>query len=67
MPRCRHRRQPHWKTLRIDSLGVSGLRAGQMILVNIQALGIAEYVLLDKVTHTYENNTHTMTIETLTL
>lgn len=55
------------KTLRIDSLGVSGLRAGQMILVNIQALGIAEYVLLDKVAHTYENNTHTMTIETLTL
>ena len=55
------------KTLRIDSLGVSGLRAGQMILVNIQALGIAEYVLLDKVTHTYESGTHTMTIETLTL
>ena len=38
-----------------------------MILVNIQALGIAEYVLLDKVTHAYESGTHTMTIETLTL
>ena len=53
------------RTLRISSLGVPGLRAGQMILVRIAELGIEQYVLLEKVTHTYKEGTHTMEFETL--
>lgn len=53
------------RTLRISSLGVPGLRAGQMILVRIAELGIEQYVLLEKVTHTYKEGTYTMEFETL--
>lgn len=54
-------------SFQFDSLGVPGLRAGQLVLINIGALGLSQYVLLDKVTHTYTNNDHTMSIETLPL
>ena len=56
------------RTLKVDSLGVPGLRAGQMILMRIKELGdisLDQYVLLEKVTHTWENNLHTMSFETL--
>ena len=56
------------RTLKASSLGVPGLRAGQMILLNIPGLGdidLNRYVLLEKVTHTFENDTHTMDFETL--
>ena len=53
------------KTIRVDSLGVSGLRAGQMVLFQIGALDLSQYLLLDKVTHVYENDIHTMSLETL--
>ena len=51
-------------------MGVPGLRAGQMILMKIPGLGdidLDQYVLLEKMTHTWENNTHTMSFETLAI
>lgn len=56
------------RTLKISSLGVLGLRAGQMVLMKIPDLGdihLDQYVLLEKVTHTWENDVHTMEFETL--
>ena len=56
------------RTLSVSSLGVPGLRAGQMIYMNVPGLGdinLAQYVLLEKVTHTWQNNDHTMEFETL--
>ena len=56
------------RTLSVSSLGVPGLRAGQMIYMNVPGLGdinLNQYVLLEKVTHTWENNDHTMDFETL--
>ena len=58
------------KTLSVTSLGILGLRAGQMVLMKIAELGdisLDQYVLLEKVTHTFENDVHTMTFETLAL
>ena len=58
------------RTLSVESMGVPGLRAGQMILMKIPGLGdidLDQYVLLEKVTHTWENNTHTMSFETLAI
>lgn len=57
------------RTLKISSLGVPGLRAGQMVLVKIPGLDgdLNQYVLLEKVTHTWENGAHTMEFETLAL
>lgn len=49
----------------LSALGVPGLRAGMMIYVNLP--DIQQFVLLEKVSHTWENDTHTMEIETLTL
>lgn len=60
-----------YQTLKISSLGVSGLRAGQMLLIQAQDMGqdggFSQYVLLDRVTHKWENNVHTMDIETMNL
>lgn len=56
------------RTLKVSSLGVPGLRAGQMIRTRIPGLGdinLDQYVLLEKVTHTYESEIHTMEFETL--
>ncbi len=55
------------RTLRVSSLGVNGLRAGQMALVNIPAIGISQYCLLESVSHTWENEIHTMEFETMAL
>lgn len=58
------------RTLKISSLGVVGLRAGQMVFMRIPDLGdisLNQYVLLEKVDHTFTNDTHTMDIETLTI
>ena len=54
----------------VSSLGVPGLRAGQMVLMKVQGLGdinLDQYVLLEKVTHTWANDDHTMEFETLGL
>ena len=56
------------RTLSVSAVGVPKLRAGQMIYMNVPGLGdinLNQYVLLEKVTHTWENNDHTMDFETL--
>lgn len=56
------------RTLSISALGVPGLRAGQMIYMNVPHLGdinLNQYVLLESVTHTWENNVHTMDFDTM--
>lgn len=56
------------RTLKVQSLGVVGLRAGQMIRMKVDGLGdinLDQYVLLEKVIHTWENDVHTMEFETL--
>lgn len=53
------------RSLSFDSLGVSGLRAGQMIYLNLP--DDPRFVLLEKVSHTWENDLHTMSIDTLTM
>ena len=58
------------RTLKVTSLGVNGLRAGQMVMMKVQGLGdinLDQYVLLEKVTHTWENDVHTMDFETLAI
>lgn len=56
------------RTLKFSTLGVPGLRAGQMVYMQIPGLGdinLDQYVLLEKVDHTWENSVHTMEIETM--
>lgn len=58
------------KTLKISSLGVPGLHAGQMILVKAEGMGdtgVSQYVMLERVSHRWENGVHTMDLETLEL
>lgn len=58
------------KTLKISSLGVPGLHAGQMILVKADGMGdtgVSQYVMLERVTHRWENGVHTMDLETMEL
>lgn len=55
-----------WRTLKVSSLGLPGLRAGQMLMMDVPNLGdISLYalVLLEKVTHTFEHDVHTMDFE----
>lgn len=55
------------RTLKVSSLGVPGLRAGQMVRMKVPGLGdisLDQYVLLESVTHTWENSVHTMEFET---
>jgi len=56
------------RTLKVSSLGVPGLRAGQMVYMKVPGLGdinLDQYVLLEKVTHTFQNNLHTMEFDTM--
>ena len=56
------------RTLKVESLGVPGLRAGQLVRMYVSGLGdidLNQYVLLEKVTHTWENDDHTMEFETM--
>lgn len=58
------------RTLTIQCLGVLGIRAGSMVMINIPDLGdisLSKFVLLDRVSHTFENDVHTMEIETRTI
>ena len=55
------------KTLSVSSLGIPGLRAGQMVYMHVPGLGdinLDQYVLLEKVVHTWEQGVHTMEFET---
>lgn len=53
------------RNLSLSALGIPGLRAGMMQYINLP--DIKQLVLLEKVSHTWENGLHTMEIETLTL
>lgn len=56
------------RTLKFSTLGVPGLRAGQMVYMRVPGLGdinLDQYVLLEKVEHTWENSVHTMEVETM--
>lgn len=51
------------RTLSCSSLGVRGLRAGQMIAMKIDGLGdidLDQFLLIEKVSHKYQNDYHTM-------
>ena len=55
-----------WRTLRVSALGLTGLRAGQMLMMDVPYLGdinLNQMVLLEKVTHTYQSELHTMDFE----
>lgn len=52
-----------WRTLKVSALGLLGLRAGQMLMMDVPHLGdihLFNLVLLEKVTHTFEHDVHTM-------
>lgn len=56
--------------LKFSSLGIPGLRAGALLLVQIADLDgepFNRYVMLEKVDHTFQNDTHTMELEAKTL
>lgn len=58
------------RTLSVESLGVPGLRAGMMVLMKVPNLGdinLDQYVLLEKVSHTWENDVHTMSFDTMAI
>ena len=55
-----------WRTLKVSALGLPGLRAGQMLMMDVPNLGdisLFALVLLEKVTNTFENDVHTMDFE----
>lgn len=56
------------RTLSFDSIGVPGLRAGQMIPMVIPGLGdmdLNQYCLIEQITHTYREGEHTMSADLL--
>lgn len=58
------------RTLSVEAIGAVGLRAGQMVLMKVLGLGdinLDQYVLLERVTHTYKSDSHTMTFDTLAI
>lgn len=58
------------RTLAVETLGVPGLRAGMMVLMKVPNLGdinLDQYVLLEKVSHTWENDKHEMKFETMAI
>lgn len=58
------------RTLSVSALGVPGLRAGMMVRMLVPGLGdinLDQYVLLESVTHTWENSVHTMDFDTMAI
>jgi hypothetical protein len=51
------------KTLSIEALGDTRVRAGSGILVSISDLGINQYVIVNSCKHIFKNNIHTMSLE----
>lgn len=52
-----------FRTLKAQALGLLGLRAGQMLMMDIENLGdinLRRLVLLERVSHTFTNDLHTM-------
>jgi hypothetical protein len=58
------------RTLTVRSLGVPGVRAGSMVMLNLPDIGEVstnKFVLLERVTHYFSQNDHTMEFETRSL
>lgn len=58
------------RELSFTALGVDGLRAGQLIYMNVPGLGdidLDQWVMIEKITHTYENGVHEMDVDTLSI
>ena len=56
------------RTLTASSLGVPGLRAGQMVYMKVDNLGdinLNQWMLIEKMTHTFQNHYHTMEFDLL--
>ena len=56
------------RTLSATSLGIPSLRAGQMVFMKVDNLGdidLSQWLLINKMTHTYQNGFHTMDFELL--
>ena len=54
------------QSLTIEALGVPGLRAGMIVPVRISAvdsLSVSRLMLTEKVTHSFDGDDHTMSIE----
>jgi len=52
-----------FRTLKVQALGIPGLRAGQMLMMDVDNLGdinLHGLVLLERVSHTFKNDLHTM-------
>lgn len=52
-----------FRTLKVQALGLVGLRAGQMLMLDIPKLGdisLHRLCLLERVSHTFQNDLHTM-------
>lgn len=58
------------RTLKLETLGVLGLNAGMMVMVNLPDLSdisLSQFVLIERATHTFVNDVHTMSLETRAL
>lgn len=54
------------KSLTVDALGISGVRAGSLVMVDIQDLGDfnpSKIMMVDRVKHTWENSDHQMNLD----
>lgn len=54
------------QTLSVDAIGVPGLRAGMVVPIRLSAvdsLSVSRLLLAEKVTHTFEADDHTMSVE----
>ncbi len=52
-----------FRTLKVQALGIPGLRAGQMLMMDVENLGdisLHGLVLLERVSHTFKNDLHEM-------
>ena len=52
-----------FRTLKVQALGMLGLRAGQMLMMDVENLGdinLHRLVLLERVSHTFQSDLHTM-------
>lgn len=55
-----------FRTLKLEAIGIPGLRAGNTIYIDIPTIGdisINKSLLIDSVTHKYKNKDHTMSLE----
>lgn len=58
------------QSMTVESLGVPGLRAGQMLMLKLPDLDgkpLERWLLIEKAVHKWENDTHTMTLDLIGL